>query len=201
MFSLDGGMLMQPLTRERILDVALNLIMTDGLRRASLSEIARRLGVVKSALYHHFPDGKSEIVEQVFEREEQGILAEARRAIAAASGTRAQLAALARSTVVHIVRLARLYPVREEAADQIELYLEERRRTFLDREREQIAEVIGRGIETGEVRPVDVALAATALQGALRQIVRTFALRPGRSSAPVLTRVVDLTFDGIGGPR
>ena len=103
--------------------------------------------------------------------------------------------------MVHIVRLARLYPVREEAADQIELYLEERRRTFLDREREQIAEVIGRGIETGEVRPVDVALAATALQGALRQIVRTFALRPGRSSAPVLTRVVDLTFDGIGGPR
>jgi len=190
---------MQPLTRERVLDVALNLIMTDGLRRASLSEIARRLGVVKSALYHHFPEGKPEIVGKVFEREEQGILAEARRAIAAASGTRSQLAALARSTVVHVVRLARLYPVREETADQIELYLEERRRTFLDLERDQIAEVIRAGIRTGEVRPLDAELAAAAFQGALRQIVRTFALRPGRSSAPLLARVVDLVFDGLGG--
>lgn len=189
---------MRQLTRERILDAALDLIITDGLRRASLSEVARRLGVVKSALYYHFPQGKPEIVDQVFEREEQGILAEARNAITAASGTRAQLVALAVSTVVHVVRLARLYPVREETADQIELYLEERRRTFLDLERHQIAEVIRGGIAAGEVRSVDVALAAAALQGALRQIVRTFALRPGRSSAPVLTRVIDLVFDGLG---
>jgi len=190
---------MPPLTRDRILDTALNLIMSDGLRRASLAEIARRLGVVKSALYHHFPDGKAQIVDQVFEREEQGILAEARRAIAAASGTRAQLAALAGATVVHVVRLARLYPVREETADQIELYLEERRRTFLDMEREQIALVIRSGIATAEVRPLDADLAAAALQGALRQIVRTFALRPGRSAEPVLARVIDIVFDGLGG--
>ena len=190
---------MEPLTRDRILDTALNLIMTDGLRRASLAEIARRLRVVKSALYHHFPGGKGEIVDQVFEREESGILAEAERAVAAAVGTRAQLAALAGSTVAHVVRLARLYPVRDEAADQIELYLEQRRRSFLDREREGIAAVIRRGIAGGEVREVDADLAAAAIQGALRQIVRTFALKPGRSSAPVLRRVVDLVLDGIGG--
>ncbi len=189
---------METLTRERILDTALNLFMTDGLRRASLAEIARRLGVVKSALYHHFPGGKSQIVERVFEREERGILAGAERAIAAAHGTRARLAALAGSTVAHVVRLARLYPVHDEAADQIELYLEQRRRSFLDRERELIAAVIRGGVEAGEVREVDADLAAAALQGALRQIVRTFALKPGRSAAPVLQRVVDLAFDGIG---
>ncbi len=189
---------MEPLTHDRILDTALNLIMTDGLRRASLSEIARRLGVVKSALYHHFPGGKGEIVDQVFEREERGILESAQDAVAAAEGTRARLAALAASTVAHVVRLVRLYPVRDEAADQIELYLEERRRSFLDRERGLIAEVIRRGVAAGEVREVDADLAAAALQGALRQIVRTFALKPGRSSAPVLERVVGLVFDGIG---
>ncbi len=189
---------MEPLSRERILDAALNLIMTDGLRRASLSEIARRLGVVKSALYHHFPGGKSEIVDRVFEREERGILDEAARAVAGARGARARLVALAGSTVAHIVRLARLYPLRDEAADQIELHFEARRRSFLDREREQIASVIRSGIEAGEVRSVDADLAAAALQGALRQIVRTFALKPGRASLEVLTRLVDLTFDGIG---
>ncbi len=189
---------MEPLSRERILDAALNLIMTDGLRRASLSEIARRLGVVKSALYHHFPGGKSEIVDRVFEREERGILDEASHAVADARGARARLVALASSTVAHIVRLARLYPLRDEVADQIELHFEARRRSFLDREREQIASVIRSGIEAGEVRPVDADLAAAALQGALRQIVRTFALKPGRASLEVLARLVDLTFDGIG---
>jgi AcrR family transcriptional regulator len=189
---------MKTLTRDRILEEALKLVMTEGMRRASLTELARRLAVVKSALYHHFPGGKEEILGDVFAKVEQGILADAWRAVEAAHGTRARLEALARATVVHIVRLARLYPVREETADQIELYFVERRRAFLDRERAQIAAVIRDGIAAGEVREVDVELAAAALQGGLRQIVRTFALRPGRKSAPVLSRVVDLVFSGIG---
>jgi hypothetical protein len=59
--------------------------------------------------------------------------------------------------------------------------------------------MIRHGIETGEVRSVDIDPATGISQAALRQIVRTFALRPGRSSAPVLARVVGLMFDGIGG--
>ena len=42
-------------TRERILDVALELFTEDGYDRASLREIAERLGVTKAALYYHFP--------------------------------------------------------------------------------------------------------------------------------------------------
>ena len=42
-------------TRERILDVALELFTEEGYDRASLREIAERLGVTKAALYYHFP--------------------------------------------------------------------------------------------------------------------------------------------------
>jgi AcrR family transcriptional regulator len=45
----------QPDTRERILDVALDLFVEKGFGETSLREIAERLGVTKAALYYHFP--------------------------------------------------------------------------------------------------------------------------------------------------
>lgn len=44
-----------PSTRERILDVALDLFIEKGYDRTSLREIAESLGVTKAALYYHFP--------------------------------------------------------------------------------------------------------------------------------------------------
>ena len=42
-------------TRERILDVALDLFVEKGFDQTSLREIAEQLGVTKAALYYHFP--------------------------------------------------------------------------------------------------------------------------------------------------
>ena len=42
-------------TRERILDVALDLFIERGFDKTSLREIATQLGVTKAALYYHFP--------------------------------------------------------------------------------------------------------------------------------------------------
>lgn len=41
-------------TRERILDVALDLFVEQGYDKTSLREIAERLGITKAALYYHF---------------------------------------------------------------------------------------------------------------------------------------------------
>jgi AcrR family transcriptional regulator len=46
---------LEPLsTRERILDVALDLFIEKGFDKTSLREIAEQLGVTKAALYYHF---------------------------------------------------------------------------------------------------------------------------------------------------
>jgi AcrR family transcriptional regulator len=50
-----------PDTRERILDVALDLFTEKGYDKTSLREIAERLGFTKAALYYHFP-GKKDIL-------------------------------------------------------------------------------------------------------------------------------------------
>ncbi len=50
-----------PQTRERILDVALELFIERGYDRTSLRDIAQRLGITKAALYYYF-----ERKEQIF---------------------------------------------------------------------------------------------------------------------------------------
>lgn len=44
-----------PGTRQRIIDVARNLLSESGYHSVSMSDIARELGITKAALYYHFP--------------------------------------------------------------------------------------------------------------------------------------------------
>jgi AcrR family transcriptional regulator len=50
-------------TRERILDVALELFLEQGYEKTSLREIADRLGVTKAALYYHFASKEDILLE------------------------------------------------------------------------------------------------------------------------------------------
>lgn len=47
------------ITREKILEASAEEIYRAGFRAASLSEILKKLGISKGALYHHFPDKNS----------------------------------------------------------------------------------------------------------------------------------------------
>src|SRR6516165_6389439 len=50
-----------PTTRDRILDVALDLFTTQGFDGTSLRQIAERLDITKAALYYHF-ESKDDIL-------------------------------------------------------------------------------------------------------------------------------------------
>jgi AcrR family transcriptional regulator len=54
-------------TRERILDVALDLFVEQGYDKTSLRELAERMGFTKAALYYHFPS-KADILRALHER-------------------------------------------------------------------------------------------------------------------------------------
>jgi AcrR family transcriptional regulator len=69
-----------PRTRERILDVALELFSEKGYDATSMREIAERLGITKAALYYHF-DAKEDIVRTLLvdiESQVAGLVAWAR---------------------------------------------------------------------------------------------------------------------------
>ena len=54
-------------TKQRILDIALELFAQNGYLGTSMSDIAARLGITKAALYKHYA-GKQEILERIVER-------------------------------------------------------------------------------------------------------------------------------------
>lgn len=54
-------------TKERIIDVALELFAQSGYLGTSMSDIAKQLGITKGALYKHYT-GKQEILDRIVER-------------------------------------------------------------------------------------------------------------------------------------
>ena len=54
-------------TKERILDIALELFAQNGYLGTSMSDIAKQLGFTKAALYKHYTS-KQEILDQIVER-------------------------------------------------------------------------------------------------------------------------------------
>ena len=57
-------------TKERILDIALELFAQNGYPGTSMSDIAKQLGFTKAALYKHYAS-KQEILDQIVERMNQ----------------------------------------------------------------------------------------------------------------------------------
>ncbi len=57
----------EPSTRDRILDEALDLFIEKGFDKASLRELAGRMGFTKAALYYHFPS-KADILMALHQR-------------------------------------------------------------------------------------------------------------------------------------
>jgi AcrR family transcriptional regulator len=91
-------------TRERILDVALELFGEHGYAGTSIADITKRLGISKAALYYHFA-AKDEILEALVAQPLTGL----RELISGASslGTEELLGAIVDRTV-EIYRVSRL---------------------------------------------------------------------------------------------
>ena len=188
---------MTTLNRDDVLDAALEAVIADGPRRFSVSRLADRFGVVKSALYYHFPGGKAELVDAVFSRAEATILGAGEAALARAGSTRERLEALLLASSGQAVRLARLYGLAEAVAEDIDEHLLGRRRGFQARQREQMAVVVREGAARGELRAVDADLVAAALQGALQSVIRVLAPRPDRDAEGAVRTLVEVVFLGI----
>lgn len=60
-------------TRERLLQAAAEVFAEDGYEGASVSKIARRVGITSGAVYAHF-SGKADVLLHLIEREEAGAL-------------------------------------------------------------------------------------------------------------------------------
>lgn len=155
--------------REQIVQAALSLIGTHGLRRLSVASLARRIGLVPSALYRHFK-GKDDVIEAVLQHIRDGLLENVRTARAETPDSLEQLRRLL---------MRHLAMVRDNAALPRIVFSEDvyagrpaRRarmfagiRTYLD----DVAAIVQQGQTDGQIRPdVDPQTVATLFLGLIQ---------------------------------
>lgn len=171
--------------RAEILRAALRAFRDKGYHGTTLDDIAERVGVGKTALYHYFPDKEAILYE--CHRES---LAAVRR-IMTGAGRSTESAADQLSNVIreHVrVRIELLEG--SPLAFEVTALSPERQREVIqarDKYERGLRKMIDAGVKAGEFRPVDSKIAVFAILGAINWIARWY--NPdGAVQAPELGR-------------
>lgn len=174
-------------TRERVLDVALDLFVEQGYDKTSLREVAERMGFTKAALYYHFPS-KADMLVALHQR--MHALMDKPLAVLGEGSVRiedferfldvclGQMQANQKLFLLHRVNQAAVEKLHIEGHDSKHVDLEDRaRRLFSDRSISKADRVrMAAAFSTAMVTPLLMANwfpeDASELTGPLRQVVR-----------------------------
>jgi AcrR family transcriptional regulator len=181
---------------ESVLQAAVEVFNERGYDGASMEDLAKRLGIAKSAIYHHV-SGKEELLQMALDRALDGWSAAAERARELDAPAITRLEVLVRGTVA--VLEAQLPYVtlllRVRGNTEVERAALARRRSF-DR---LVASLVEEAERDGDVRAdVDPKITARLLFGLVNSIVEWY--RPSAQSAgsaSLADAVCAIAFDGL----
>jgi AcrR family transcriptional regulator len=176
---------------ESVLAVAVELFNERGYDGASMEDLANRLGIAKSAIYHHV-SGKDELLRMALDRALDGWSTAADRARELDAPAITRLETLVRGTVAVLeTRLPYVtLLLRVHGNTEVERAALERRRSF-DR---LVASLVEEAERDGDVRAdVDPKVTARLLFGMVNSIVEWY--RPGAPS--LADAVCAIAFDGL----
>ncbi|MDX1646485.1 MAG: TetR/AcrR family transcriptional regulator [Longimicrobiales bacterium] len=181
--------------REEILHAALATVRDRGYHATTLDDIAERLGIRKTALYHYFPDKDS--ILYACHRES---LAELDRMIevseSCCSTPRERLAYLIREHARVMTDELEGSPL----AFEVSALSPDRRAEIIagrDRYEAVLRDLVKEAVETGEFRPVDPKIAVFAILGAINWIARWYDPEGGAGGPAIGEEFADLLIRGL----
>ncbi len=161
--------------REQVLEIAVALFIEQGYDATSVADLAARLGLTKSALYHHF-DSKEQLLALALDEALSGLEGVLDRPEARTGSAAERLAAVLRGAVVVLVdRLPYVtLLLRVRGNSEVERDALERRRAFDHR----VTDLVAQAQSTGAVRAdIDGSVATRLIFGMVNSIVEWY--RPG----------------------
>ncbi|WP_157246104.1 TetR/AcrR family transcriptional regulator [Nonomuraea typhae] len=179
---------------ESVLSIAVGVFNERGYDGTSMEDLARALGVTKSAIYYHVP-GKEQLLARALDRALDGLFEVVADPCATTGPAIERLAWVVRQSVrilidrlpyvTLLLRVRGNSPTEQQALD--------RRREF-DR---FIAHLVKEAAADGEIRPdLDPALVTRLLFGTVNSITEWY--QPARGSADDLAdALLKMTFDGL----
>jgi len=181
---------------ESVLQAAVEVFNERGYDGASMEDLSRRLGIAKSAIYHHV-SGKEELLRMALDRALDGWAEAAERARELDAPAIERLEMLVRGTVAVLeTRLPYVtLLVRVRGNTDVERAALERRRSF-DR---LVASLVEQAERDGDVRAdLDPKVTARLLFGMINSVVEWYrpGSRPG-SAVSLADTVCAMAFDGL----
>lgn len=183
---------------ESLLLVAVELFTERGYDGTSMEDLARRLGITKSAIYHHVPS-KQELLRLGVDRALDGLFEVAAEAEAMRAPAIDRLEHLVRRSVAVLVDRLPFVTLllRVHGNTKVERDALARRRRF-DR---FVAELVREAETAGDVRPdVDPAVTARMLFGLVNSLVEWYRPRGDTDAADLADAVCKIAFDGLRVP-
>jgi AcrR family transcriptional regulator len=180
---------------ESLLAVAVKLFNERGYDRTSMEDLSRKLGITKSAIYHHVPS-KEELLRLATGRALDSLFAEADQLATVQGRAIDRLERLVRGSVVVLAQqlpfVTLLLRVRGNTA--VERDALARRRDF-DR---LVAGLVTQAAAEGDLRSdVDAAVAARLLFGMVNSLIEWYRPRGAAAAEHLADTVVTVAFDGL----
>jgi AcrR family transcriptional regulator len=179
---------------DAVLAAAVRLFNERGYEATSMDDVARRLGITKSSLYHHVT-GKEELLRIAVDQALDGLYEAMDEVAGLESPALDRLEALIRRSVLvladRLEYVTLLLRVRGNTAVEQEALL--RRRIF----DATVTELVKQAQAEGGIRPdVDAAIAARLLFGMVNSLIEWYSPRRG-GAAQLADAVTTVAFDGL----
>lgn len=178
-----------------MLEVAARLFYERGYDGTSMEELSKRLGLTKSAVYHHV-SGKEELLRLIVDRALDGLFAVADDVRAADGPAVDRLECLVRGSVYVLAERLPFVTVllRVRGNSTVELAALARRREF-DR---LVTDLVRQAEAEGDIRPdVDPATTARLLFGMVNSLIEWYRPSRGLDAGQLADAVTHIAFDGI----
>ncbi|MEU3272825.1 TetR/AcrR family transcriptional regulator [Saccharomonospora sp. NPDC006951] len=178
---------------ESVLLVAVKLFNERGYDGTSMEDLARKLGITKSAIYHHVPS-KQELLRLAVDRALDGLFGVAEEAGNLAGPAIERLEFLVRGSVAVLVDRLPFVTLllRVRGNTKVERDALTRRREF-DR---IVADLVALAEREGDIRPdVDPAITARLLFGMVNSLIEWY--RPKRGDTDIADTVARIAFEGM----
>lgn len=189
-------------SRERILRVAADLFRQRGYAATSINDIAQQLGMVKSALYHHF-SSKEEILSEILQRGLDDLLGPLEAIVASDLSPVEKL----RAAMVHQLRAVTQgidAPVAAVAIREPGALSPEMRERFIARRDcvdKLYRRIIEEGIRAGVFRPVDPKLFTFAVLGMCNLARQWYSPHGPYTCEEIADTFFDYVVEGLRNPE
>ncbi|MGP3917114.1 TetR/AcrR family transcriptional regulator [Nonomuraea sp. 10N515B] len=182
---------------ESVLAIAVGVFNERGYDRTSMEDLARALGVTKSAIYYHVP-GKEQLLARALDRALDGLFELAADERAAAGPAIDRLEWLVRQSVRLLIdRLPYVTLLLRVRGNSLTEQAALERRGEFDG---FVSHLVKEAAEEGSIRPdLDPALVTRLLFGAVNSIAEWYRRGCGASADDVADALVTMAFDGLRG--